>query len=588
MTGAEALLAGEARAAVVVPDLLDRAAAADPERAALQVDGRGTLSYGRWREHADAIAASLVERGIATGDRVALVFRREDVLDFAIAYMGVLKAGATAVCVPVYLEGGSIGELLAELRPAAALGTAVDPVAGQWSLPELAGSRGPAPPPRRVLPSAIAEILYTSGTTGPPEAIAASHENLLAAFGDAAGGPQPHRLVLHALPLGTNAFQSTLLGTLAHGDSIVVLPQFEPRRFWDLIEHQRPAVLTLVPTMAAALLRVGGRERAAAVRTVFVTAAPAPPALLGSLAAAFPNAEVVNTYTSTEAFPARVSTRWDPAHPWSIGWPQESEVRVLDDDGRVLGAGRPGHIQLRSTLAPPRIRIRDGAPAALAGPAGWIATGDIGLVGRDGHLYLVDREPDVIVSGGYNVSSVQVEAALSEHPAVLEAGCVGTPHTTLGETVAAAVVAESELSLAELQAWARGRLPRLARPHTIVFLDALPKTPLGKIDKQRLRAELAPAGRSRRRRRRRTTTRETLVAAIWSEVLRVDAVGPDESFFDLGGDSLSASQVTSRLSTALDAEIPLHALFDFPTVRAYAARLGEIVEARHAGAPIGG
>src|SRR6266700_7116110 len=204
--------------------------------------------------------------------------------------------------------------------------------------------------------------------------------------------------------------------------------------------------------MAIALVNAaaGGSHDLSSVRQVRTTSAPIHPATLEQLARLFPAARIRNVYSTTESWPRRVATDYDPRRPRSLGRPAAgSQLRIVGADGSGATAGMPGDVQLRGD-APRRRYDGEDSSSSVFLPDGWTRTGDIGVIDEDGYFYLVDRNPDLIITGGLNVSSLDVEATVMEYPGVVEAAACGVPHPVLNECVVAAVVAAPGLDLAAL------------------------------------------------------------------------------------------------------------------------------------------
>jgi acyl-CoA synthetase (AMP-forming)/AMP-acid ligase II len=337
-----------------------------------------------------------------------------------------------------------------------------------------------------------AQILYTSGTTGRSKGVLASHANLV--FG-VETRPNRRRFrhskhLLHAFPIGTNAGQTMLMNALDAHPAMLTLPRFTPARFARLIEAYAVGTVFLVPSMAIELLDAGLPERydLSSVRLLGSAAAALPPAVAARLAKAFPHATVTNYYTSTEAAPAQTIMIYDPSRPGALGRAAlGSDLRVGDENGAPLPPGEIGEVWLRSPTAPRAYYGR--ADIGQAGfRDGWVRMGDLGYLDADGYLYLVDRESDVVKSGAFKVSTLQVEAALYEHPDVAEAAVFGVPHPVLGCVLAAAVVprAGHELTPVGVRAFLSGRVARHEVPERVAVLDALPKNESGKVLKRQL------------------------------------------------------------------------------------------------------
>jgi acyl-CoA synthetase (AMP-forming)/AMP-acid ligase II len=419
-------------------------------------------------------------------------------------------------------------------------------------------------------PDELAEILYTSGTTGLPKGVACSHLAIMAHDlpPDAAASTGPVSF-LHSFPIGTQAGQETLRVPLRIGGrTAIALPSFDPDLLCALVERHRVVRLQLVPAMAQLLVvsNAPRRHEVSSVRRIILSSAPAAPALFTRLAEAFPGATVWNAYALTEAGPARTLMQWDPTRPTAVGRPVgETEIRIVDGDGTVLPSGKTGEIWLRRRGTPTREYYNDPVATAAAFLGGWVHTGDVGHVDADGFLHLTDRRKDLIISGGTNVSSVEVENALYEHPAVVDAAVVGIPHPVLGEDVAAAVVVRSPTTERELQDVVRSRLAEHKVPHRVALVDQLPRNQSGKVLKAEVRALLAAGTGAAPGFVAARDETESVVVSVWEAVLGVANVGIHDDFFALGGHSLAAAQITARLRDALGVDVPVAAVFEAPT-----------------------
>lgn len=569
----------------VVPDLLRRQAAALPEQEALQVDEGLSLTFGEWDSASNAVARGLAQRGLAKGDLVALAFDNSAWIDYAVAYLAVHKVGATAVPLTPNLAGPELSSVLAHSQ---AVGVICSPSLspdgldhlGAWatSVDQLQMGQDRTPYQVTIGPSDLAEVIYTSGTTGRPKGVACSHASIV--IHDGPPEPEgPMVTLLHAFPIGTNASQEVLRITLRRSDRrAVVLQGFDPERCAVAIEEHRAARLQLVPAMAQALVSSGAwRHRdLSSVEVVVLSSAPTPPALLDRLAEALPRARLVNTYALTEAGGARTLNPDARTRPDSVGAPVgRTEVAVMDEADRPVPVGETGEVWLRRPGAPPREYFRDPEATAAAFAGDWVRTGDLGSVDVGGWLQLVDRKKDLVISGGLNISTIEVEGVLYDHPGVLEAAVFGVPHEVLGQQVAAAVVASETLDVRHLQAFVRGRLAEHKVPRRIAVVKRLPRTPSGKVRKLELVDELEANGRrgqlTELAPRGPPTPAEATIVGIWEEVLGVEVVGVDDDFFERGGDSLAAAQVLARVEDAFGVALPLTQLFEQPTVAELAA-----------------
>ncbi|GLY24112.1 condensation domain-containing protein [Micromonospora sp. NBRC 101691] len=570
-----------------VPQLLAARADDDPDQAAMILAGVGTLTFGQWRAGAEAGAHDLRSRGVRRGDRIGLVFGGADWLDYAVAYAAVTTAGAVAVPIsdrtgPVAADllarCGATGVLHGRAGPPPGTGpastTGRTPAGTWWTAAAgdlgRGGARGPVDV--EVRPGDLAQIVHTSGTTGAPRGVAASHANLT--FGTA---PRPRRRALahsrhfvHAFPIGTNAAQTMLLQSLAARPAAVVAARFDAEEFAALIARHRAGTVFVVPSMAIELLRAGAHRRhdLGDVLLVASTGAALPPAVARDLTAALPGATVVNNYTSTEAAPAHTTVVYDPDRPTALGRPAAgAQLRITDADGAPLPPGVTGEVWLRAETES-RTYFGDPAASATVFRDGWVRMGDLGHLDADGYLHLVDREGDTVKTGAFKVSTLHVESVLFDHPDVADAAVVGLPHATLGAMVAAAVVPRRPVPLDALRAHLTDRLAPYERPLRLVLVDALPRNDGGKVVRAALRELFTDqpdtvAGPP-------ATTAEIRLAALWNRVLGGPAVGRHDDFFALGGDSLRAAQIATLAAAEFGVDVPASVVFDRPVLAAQA------------------
>jgi acyl-CoA synthetase (AMP-forming)/AMP-acid ligase II len=294
------------------------------------------------------------------------------------------------------------------------------------------------------------------------------------------------------------------LGVHARGGTAVLHRQFDPAAALAAVADDEITVLHLAPTMLQALLQAlrqaGEHKRAAlsGVRTVVYSAAPITSSTLQLALAAMPAAGFLNLYGQTEVITSGLprelhltsSDERDAHRLTSVGHPfPDTEVRIVDDAGDDVPSGRTGEIVVRSA-AMFRGYWNDSAATADTIRNGWCHTGDVGRIDDEGLLYLVDRKKDVIISGGENIYSVEVEDAVASHPDVVECAVVGVPDDRWGEAVCAVVVARdgADVTVDALRGHVEGRIARYKAPKRLVLVDEIPKLPTGKIDKKALRS----------------------------------------------------------------------------------------------------
>ncbi len=361
----------------------------------------------------------------------------------------------------------------------------------------LAGHRGAVVPPAEAGEADLHRLMYSSGTTAHPKGVPITYGNFywktiaqVAEFGitaadrTAMAGPMYH----------VGAFDLPGIGTWWLGGSLVILPRFDAADLLAAIERNEPTNVWLAPAMVNAILQapeLGGSDTSS-VRFITGGGEKMPVVLIERLLAAFPNARFADAYGLTETVSG--DTFNDRAHTLSkigsVGKPVLNlDLKIAGPDGTRAPAGQPGEILLRGPKVVSGYWNNQEATAAAFTPDGWFHTGDIGHLDQDGYLYIDDRKKDMIVSGGENVASSEVERVLYEHDAVLEAAVVGRPDPRWGEVPRAFVVVKPgrDVEAAALIAHCRARLAGFKTPKDIVFLDVLPRTGSGKVLKRRLR-----------------------------------------------------------------------------------------------------
>jgi long-chain acyl-CoA synthetase len=485
------------------------------------LDGSRSVTYGELSSRVAALRSALADLSVPAGGRVGLLGANS--LEHLECWLGVPAAGRVLVDLNFRLteeelafiaddceievlivdsDRLEVGRALRERCPSLRELVVVDE-----GYEELI-ARPADPPPPVSDEHVLATISYTGGTTGRPKGVMLSHANLLAnaCHNLIATGHGPSDRWLHVCPMfhvaGTaNVFACTWTGSLQ-----VVLPRFDADAVLDAIERESITHTVLVPTMLAMLIEALGRRPRdlSSLRHTQYAASPISAALQRRVLDCF-DCDVVQFYGMTEAAPTVTCCtaedhRGGGARLSSIGAPVVGvETEIRGPDGERLPAGDVGEIWVRG----PNVmlgywRRPDATAAALV--EGWYRTGDAAYAADDGYLYLVDRLKDMIISGGENVYSVEVEAALADHPAVREAAVFGIPDPRWGEAVHAEVVVDegSTVSAEELIEHARRRVAGYKIPRTITLRDEpLPRSGAGKILKHLLR-EPFWAGHKRR------------------------------------------------------------------------------------------
>jgi acyl-CoA synthetase (AMP-forming)/AMP-acid ligase II len=348
-------------------------------------------------------------------------------------------------------------------------------------------------------PGDIADILYTSGTTGPAKGFTNPHGNLT--FGRGPEGlrqfekPTP---MLAPMPLGTTSSATTVaIIALTSPAELILSPVDDVERMGGLIAGFGIGSIMITPRIAMRMIASGLGERhdLSTVERIAIASAPLPPVTSRALLALYPNAQLSTAYSQSEAVPAVIVATFDDARPTTLGRPAPGTgLRLCDEQGEPVPAGKLGEIWLRSRA--PRRRYLDPERDARVHVNGWNRTGDIGHLDEDGYLYLFDRGEDVLAGDAGPVSSVAVENALYEHPAVLEAAVVAVaPNRENGATDSrtgsdAVVVLRDRGALDELPGFLAGRLKPHEQPERFHAWPDLPRGVTGKVLKAVIRQRL--------------------------------------------------------------------------------------------------
>ena len=502
---------------VALGDLIHRSALKFPRRTAV-VDGDVRMDYAELDARSSRFAHALLER-LGSGHQIGMLCANS--ADMVVAYNGIHKSGNVWVPVNTRLDPAAIdyimrhaevsavvvdealhaapgmAELLARLAVplfitmAAGTETAV---ANARTLAQAQHGQSDALPELDRTSEQPALIRYTSGTTGHPKGAVHSHASVAAALmGNMAGFGITEQDVFSALLPLYHCAQHTLVAT-AHmaGACAVLLRGFVPDEVRASITAEKYTLFTGLPMMYGALL-ADPAFRAPSLRLAIYAMAPIPDALIQVIAERMtPNVQLATG--QTEMYPGTMTFK-PMEHPglggnfWGFSLPH-IETAVMDDEGRLLGEGQPGEIVHRGANAMLGY-FKDPEASAAAQRFGWHHTGDLGMWGPGGQLMFLDRKKDMIKTGGENVASVKVEAVLLGHPGVAGCGVIGLPHPRWSEAVCAFVVKKpgAELDEQALAAHCRAHLGGFEVPKLIHFVDALPATSTGKVQKHLLRKQ---------------------------------------------------------------------------------------------------
>jgi malonyl-CoA/methylmalonyl-CoA synthetase len=475
------------------------------------IAGGTRTSYGVLTRDADTAALALETTGVRAGDTVA--FLVEPGALHVETLLAIWRAGAIAVPLSPVHSAPELAYVVENAAPAALVTSAA-------LAPRLAGMRSPrtggeslgaealiaSPPGGRAAPplpdaSSDALMLYTSGTTGRPKGVRLSHAALAATVTSLAEAWRWRRddRLLHVLPLHhTHGVVVALLGALWAGAETRFLP-FEARDVWNAFAEA--SVFMAVPTMYTKLMqafdaappetRTGWAGAARALRLATSGSASLPSALMEAFRDAT-GQTILERYGMTEIGMALSNPYDGPRVPGAVGRELPGvAIDIVDEAGRAVPAGEPGELRVRTPQMFSAYHGDAQATAAAFDAEGRFRTGDTGVRDADRVVRLLGRTSiDIIKSGGYKLSALEIEAALLEHPAVAEVAVIGVPDATWGELVTAWVVPRGAVTptLAELQAFARERLAPYKLPRALELVPALPRNAMGKVQKQRLRS----------------------------------------------------------------------------------------------------
>ncbi|WP_439075843.1 amino acid adenylation domain-containing protein [Serratia sarumanii] len=564
------------------------------------VSGAESLSYAQLNARANRLAHALIARGVGPDSRVAVCAERG--LNMVTALFGILKAGGAYVPLdPAYpgerlqyiLQDADPVLLLADAAGRAALGEPVTPqLALEAALPETLSAENPAP---RAQASHLAYVIYTSGSTGKPKGAMNEHRGVVnrLVWMQEAYGLTAADTVLQKTPFGFDVSVWEFFWPLMVGARLVMAKpegHKDPDYLSRAIEQYGVTTLHFVPSMLQSFLADGqAATRCGQVVRVMCSGEALPATLVAEFYRRLPQAELHNLYGPTEA--AVDVTAWHCSREAErvsvpIGRPiANTRIYLLDERGQPVPLGAVGELYIggvqvaRGYLHRPELTAERFLSDPFAPGGRMYRTGDVARYLANGDIEYLGRNDQQVKIRGFRIECGEIEAALATHPAVREAvvdaRAVGDDKRLVAWVVPAADVAEETLAGA-LRQHVSAALPDYMVPSAWVVVAALPLSPNGKLDRRALpepqgaqsqAAYEAPQGEH-----------ETLLAAIWRELLNVERVGRHDNFFELGGHSLLAVRLTNRLQQ-MEWQLPLQVLFANPTLLALAQQLRRTDEA---------
>lgn len=504
---------------MLVGDILHNSATRAPDRLALIGRGR-RLTYAEFEESANRLANALLDLNLHKGAKVAILSTNRP--EYAIAYFAIARtpyisahcSTRSIVSELAYVLNRTEAEVLileAEFAPLvkAALSELERPLKlivldssteldGATYMDDFVRGKSAEAPDTAPDESDGLAITLTGGTTGLPKAVLVSHKARCASAVAAANdlGLGEDDIVIASTPLFHTAGLFVWFGTaVLQGATVVMSDAWDPVSFMQVVEAEKVTAALLVPSQLNDLIMHPefSAERLKTLHNIGYAGAPMSRALFGRVRSMLPHVSFTENYGQSEACPITIRCDWHgEAKLGTVGKAaSNAELAIVDREGKMLPAGEIGDIVTRGVqVFDQYFNDPDETAAVLRLGDGWLLTGDVGFVDEDGFLTLVDRSKDMLVSGAENVYPVEIENALYQHDAVAECAVFGIPHERWGEVPAANVVLSPNASISERELidFCASKIARFKRPRVIEFVDKLPKTAVGKIRKNELRA----------------------------------------------------------------------------------------------------
>jgi amino acid adenylation domain-containing protein len=574
-----------------------------PETVAAVYEG-AQVTYEELNRRANQVGDYLRRTGV--GPETVVAVGAERGLGFLISMLGVFKAGGTYLPLDLWLPATRLQHSLAESKARLVLTTRESAAVLEWVISSArcevpiaaveeiqeCGEYHTENLPRRSYPNNLAYVIYTSGSTGSPKGAMVEQDgmmnHLFAKVRDLAFTGQDIIAQTASQAFDISVWQF-LISLLAGGRVVIVSDEkaHDPVKLIKLLQDEQvtvaEAVPSLLPALLAELTKSGTSNSAAALRWMLVTGEAFPSELCRRWLNAVPDTQVMNAYGPTECADDVTHYNVAPRSEFyaanvALGRPvSNTRIYILDEMFNPVPLGAAGEICVggigvgRGYVVEPEKTAQSYLPDPFGGTGTRLyRTGDVGRYGKGGEIEYLGRIDQQVKIRGYRIELGEIEAALHEHPSIDQAVVVARGEEEGGKRLVAYLVAEEQLSRNDLKEYLKERLPDYMVPALMVQLEELPLTANGKIDRQALPkpeagVEVQYAGPH--------TEVEEILCGIWAEVLRVEKVGIHDNFFDLGGNSLSAFRVISRIRRALDVEVPLLSLFETGTISEFAKRI---------------
>ncbi|MEM1256852.1 MAG: amino acid adenylation domain-containing protein, partial [Cyanobacteria bacterium P01_H01_bin.21] len=601
----------------VLPDLLALQAQQSPHAAAVTFEDK-SLTYQELHQRANQLAHHLQAQGITAEQRVAIYFERS--LSMVVAILAVLKAGAAYVPLdPDYpparlewiLEDANVAAVLTDktlnLPPLAS--TSLSQPSRLEIIDIADGAQQPATEPQcRLISENSAYVIYTSGSTGQPKGVINTHRGLVnrLCWMQQAYGLTDQDRILQKTPLSFDVSVWELFWPLLNGATLVIA---EPGGHKDsaylvqTIGQQQITTLHFVPSMLAAFLEEPNVGSCTSLRRVICSGEALSPALQKQFFSKLPNVELHNLYGPTEAAIDVTAWQCQPDEPTvPIGHPiANTEIYLLDQDNHRVPVGIPGELHIggvgvaRGYLNQPELTKEKFVEnpfvtSKKASSSRLYKTGDLARYRSDGAIEYLGRRDFQVKLRGIRIELGEIEAAMETHPGVQQSAVLLREDMPGGPMLVAYLVGSlATKSSADIKSaltpLLKQRLTEAMVPTVFVPLPSLPLTSNGKLDRRALPQPEKPISRKKVLPRNST---ESAIATIWQTVLQIDTVSINDNFFNLGGHSLTATRINIRLRKQFQLDLPLHSVFEYPTIETLAVHIDALrIAAKPAESPTG-
>ncbi|MEO0330042.1 MAG: class I adenylate-forming enzyme family protein, partial [Pseudomonadota bacterium] len=465
---------------LLVPQLLEAHLKENSESAALNIDGECKLSFNEWDQKSLDIANGIIKAGGTPGRRIALMYDGMDWINYAIAYMAVLRTGGVAIHLNAHLPEAEVQMRLEECSANWVIHSEhLPPVKNVRNFTTHSLSKGNYSPIKLTISADhLAEIRYTSGTTGRAKAYFLPHSNLT--FGRTL--ENMHELstsagMLVPMTLGTSTSATILTVALTSPVSMIICSPIDIERMGELIESKKIDSLMLTPHIADEILstRLNERYDFSSIKLFASASSPLKASTVINLQRIAPQAKVQIACAQSEASPALITGFFNPQRPHVVGIPSPiTELKIMGKDKREKDVNELGEIWLRSP-APKRLFLNHPEINARILADGWYRTGDLGRVNAHGELEFFDREIDVLWRNDQPISSVILEGEILFHPKVKEVAVVGSPQGK-HQTIIAFVILSDPGALQEVEKYCLNKLSESQCPDSLKLVTTLPKT----------------------------------------------------------------------------------------------------------------